>query len=303
MPAGVEWEDRPDPRSRDAERPLLVAAFAGWNDAADAATAAAEWLIHSGDSRRVAAIPAEDYVDYQSRRPHVELVGGVTRSITWPSNELRAVRVAGHDVFVLLGVEPNLRWKSFAAAVVDIARTVDCSLFVTLGALLGDTPHTRPVQVTGTATDAGLIERLSLARSRYEGPTGIVGVVNDACTTAGVPSASLWAPVPHYAAAPPNPPATRALLGRLALLGGLPLDLHDLDRLVESWRRQVDATVAGNDELERYVRDLELRVDGEDAATRGIVLGDHPSTGSLPDAEGLADEIEQFLREQGDGPR
>ena len=203
------------------------------------------------------------------------------------------------DVVVLRGIEPNLRWKSFCNAVLSVASETGCEMVVTLGALLGDVPHTRAVRVTGTASDPALINGLELTRSQYEGPTGIVGVLHDACRSDGLRSASLWAPVPHYVATPPNPPATRALLERFGQLADLPLDLHGLDQLVDLWRVQVDHAIRDNDEVTEYVRELEGRVDAEDAGERGIVLGGHPAGGgSVPSGDDLAAEVEQFLRDQ-----
>ncbi len=294
MPDGLIWEPRPALR-----HPLLVAAFSGWNDAGDAATGAVDWLVRQSDAQRIASIDPDEHVDYQSRRPHVELVDGVTRAITWPATECFAVAFGERDLVVVRGVEPNVRWKSFSNAVITVASETGCEMVVTLGALLGDVPHTRAVRVTGTATDPGLINGLELSRSQYEGPTGIVGVLHDACRAAGLRSASLWAPVPHYVATPPNPPATRALLERLAQLADLTLDLHGLDQLVDLWRVQVDHAISDNDEVTSYVRELESRVDAEDAGERGIVLGGHPAGGgSVPTADDLAEEVEQFLRDQ-----
>ena len=280
-------------------RPLLVAAFSGWNDAGDAATGAADWLIRQNDPLRIASIDPDEHIDYQSHRPQVELVDGVTRGITWPANDCFAVAFGERDVVVLRGIEPNMRWKSFCNAVLSVASETGCEMVVTLGALLGDVPHTRAVRVTGTASDPALINGLELTRSQYEGPTGIVGVLHDACRATGLRSASLWAPVPHYVATPPNPPATRALLERFGQLADLPLDLHGLDQLVDLWRVQVDHAIRDNDEVTDYVRELEGRVDAEDAGERGIVLGGHPAGGgSVPNADDLAAEVEQFLRDQ-----
>jgi proteasome assembly chaperone (PAC2) family protein len=281
---------------------MLVAAFSGWNDAGDAATGAVDWLVRQSDAPRIASIDPDEHVDYQSHRPQVELVDGVTREITWPATECFTVTFPERDLVVVRGVEPNVRWRSFCNAVLAIASATGSEMVVTLGALLGDVPHTRAVRVTGTASDPTLINGLELTRSRYEGPTGIVGVLHDSCRDAGLRSASLWAPVPHYVASPPNPPATRALLERLSQLAELQLDLHGLDQLVDLWRVQVDDAIADNDEVTTYVHDLELRVDSEDASERGIVLGGHPAGGgSVPNADDLAAEVEQFLRDQDGG--
>jgi proteasome assembly chaperone (PAC2) family protein len=297
MTNGLVWEPHTALR-----RPLLVAAFSGWNDAGDAATGAADWLVRQGDAPRIASIDPDEHVDYQSHRPQVELVDGVTREITWPATDCFAVTLPERDLVVVRGVEPNVRWKSFCDAVLAIAAETRSEMVVTLGALLGDVPHTRAVRVTGTATDPSMINGLELTRSQYEGPTGIVGVLHDSCRAAGLQSASLWAPVPHYVASPPNPPATRALLERLGQLAGLRLDLHGLDQLVDLWRVQVDHAISDNDEITTYVRDLETRVDAEDAGERGIVLGGHPAGGgSVPNADDLAAEVEQFLRDQDGG--
>jgi proteasome assembly chaperone (PAC2) family protein len=295
MADGLEWDDQPQ-----LNQPMLVAAFAGWNDAGDAATGAVDWLVRRGQARRFAAIDPDEHVDYQSRRPHVEVVDGVARAITWPANECFAATFREHDLVVVRGVEPNLRWKSFCDAIMTVASETGCGTVVTLGALLGDVPHTRPVQVTGSSTDPSLDGQLELTRSRYEGPTGIVGVLHDACREAGLRSASLWVPVPHYVATPPSPVATRALLDRLGTLTGLSLDLQGLDQLADLWRAQVDRAIADNDEVKLYVRELEGRIDAEEAVERGIVLGEHPAGGrAIPNADDLVDEVERYLREQG----
>jgi proteasome assembly chaperone (PAC2) family protein len=295
MTNGLVWDEHPE-----LNQPLMVAAFAGWNDAGDAATGAADWLVRRSEAHRFASIDPDEHLDYQSRRPHVELIDGIARSITWPANECFAAPFGERDLVVVRGVEPNVRWKSFCNAVMSVASETGCEMVVTLGALLGDVPHTRNVKVTGSATDPALVGELDLTRSQYEGPTGIVGVLADSCRAAGLKSASLWAPVPHYVATPPNPPATRALLERFSSLAGLPLDLQGLDQLVDLWRLQVDRAIADNDEVTTYVRELEARVDAVDAEERGIVLGDHPAgSGPVTGADDLADEVERFLREQG----
>jgi proteasome assembly chaperone (PAC2) family protein len=294
MAAGLVWEQRPR-----LERPLLVAAFSGWNDAGDAATAATDWLLRHGHGPRVAWIDPDEYVDYQSRRPIVELSDGVTRAVTWPSTECHATSVGGRDLVIVRGVEPNLRWRGYCDAILEVARETGCEMVVTLGALIGDVVHTREVPVTGTATDPELLERLGLTRSQYEGPTGIVGVLHDACRQAGIGSVSLWAPVPHYVSSPPNPVATRALLARLGRLAGVVLDLHGLEELVDMWRTQVDRAVDDNHDLEEYIHGIEEQMDADASRfdteeQRGVMLEPEPS-----DVADLADEVERFLREQG----
>jgi proteasome assembly chaperone (PAC2) family protein len=270
---------------------VLVAGFEGWNDAGDAASDAAGWLAERFGATRIAHIDPEAHFDFQSRRPEVELDDGVTRTIKWPANECFAVRIDGgdRDLVVLRGIEPHYRWRSFCRAVLRVADETGCEMVVTLGALLGDVPHTRPPVITGAATDPELIKELGLTRSRYEGPTGIVGVLHDACRDAGVVSASLWAPVPHYVATPPNPMATRALLDRLGRLVGIPLELDELDDLATAWRARVDEVVAEDDEVRAYVSKLEERADVQDV-----------DEDDLPSGETLAAEFQRFLRDQRD---
>jgi proteasome assembly chaperone (PAC2) family protein len=281
MPS-LAWEQRPELR-----RPVLVAGFEGWNDAASAASEAAGWLTRQFGATKMASMDPEEHFDFQSARPTVELVDGVTRDLTWPANEFFAVPVDARDIVVLRGIEPNLRWPSFCREVLGVASETGCEMVVTLGALLADVPHTRPVRVTGATTDPELMASLHLQRSRYEGPTGIVGVLHDTARATGVASASLWAPVPHYVSTPPNPLATRALLDRLAQLLGTSFELADLDELSQAWQTRVDEVVSQDDDVRSYVGQLEERYDTE-AET------------DIPSGEGLADEVEQFLRDRGD---
>lgn len=289
MGNGLVWEQEPGP----LRRPVLVAGFEGWNDAADAASAAAAWLSqHSrGTVHRIASVDPEEHFDFQARRPQVELVDGVTRSVSWPENVFSSVHATERDLVVLRGIEPSYQWRSFCDAVLDVAGRTGCEMVVTLGALLADVPHTRTARVTGTSTDPDLIDRLGLAQSRYEGPTGIVGVLHDRCRAAGVPSVSLWAPVPHYLAAPPNPPATLALLDRARNLLGLELDLGPLERTAVTWREKVDEVALADDDVRQYVSTLEERYDddAESDTSWGV---------NLPSGDELASEVERFLREQ-----
>jgi proteasome assembly chaperone (PAC2) family protein len=294
MADGLQWEQRP---AANLRRPMLVAGFEGWNDAADAASSAAGWLTQNGDATQVATIDPEEHFDFQSRRPQVSLVEGVTRQITWPENRFFTVGFQERDLVVLRGIEPSYRWRSFCRAVTTVAHETGCEMVITFGALLADVPHTRAARVTGTATDRDLIDELGLAQSRYEGPTGIVGVLNDYCRAEGVPSVSLWAPVPHYLAAPPNPPATLALLERFGGLAGLDVDLGRLARTATAWREKVDEVAAGDDDVRNYVSTLEERFDAEATADGSV---SDKSWGQLPSGDELAREVERFLREQRD---
>lgn len=280
--AGLLWEQRPELR-----HPVLVAGFEGWNDAASAASQAAGWLTQQFGAKKFASIDPEEHFDFQSVRPTVELVDGMTRSLKWPANEFFAVPVDARDLVVLRGVEPNLRWPEFCREVLGVASETGCEMVVTLGALLADVPHTRPVRVTGATTDPELMARLGLQRSRYEGPTGIVGVLHDTARATGVASASLWAPVPHYVSTPPNPLATRALLDRLGQLLRAVFELGELDEQARVWRARVDEVVSQDDDVRTYVGQLEERYDAE-AET------------DVPSGEALAAEVEQFLRDRRD---
>ncbi|HEY3097157.1 MAG TPA: PAC2 family protein [Acidimicrobiia bacterium] len=278
--AGLAWEQKPALR-----HPVLVAGFEGWNDAASAASQAAGWLTGRFGATKIASIDPEEHFDFQSVRPTVELVDGVTHGLMWPANEFFAVPLEARDLVVVRGVEPNLRWHAFCHDVLNVASETRCEMVVTLGALLADVPHTRPVRVTGATTDPDLMARLGLQRSRYEGPTGIVGVLHDTARAAGVVSASLWAPVPHYVSTPPNPLAMRALLDRLGQLVGTPFELGALDEQAREWRTRVDEVVSQDDEVRTYVGQLEERYDAEAEA-------------DVPSGETLAAEVEEFLRDQ-----
>src|SRR5438874_11904463 len=283
----VRWSDRPKLR-----RPVLVAAFEGWNDAADAATTAVRYLRDRWEARPFAQVDPEDFYDFGATRPQVRLTDGLTREIVWPANELSAASIPGadRDVIVLLGTEPGLHWRTFCTEVVGAAQELGVEMMVTVGALLADVPHTRPVRVTGTAADADLVRRLGLQRSRYEGPTGIVGVLHEAFSKAKVPSASLWAAVPHYVAATPSPKAALALVERTAGLLATQLTTTDLEILAASYERQVTEVVASDEDVSAYVQQLEERGDEDDELAEA----------DLPSGDALAAELERFLREQGD---
>jgi len=282
----VRWDDRPRLR-----HPVLIAAFEGWNDAADAATTAARYLRQQWGARPFASIDPEDFYDFSSTRPQVRLTEGLTREILWPTNELSAAAMPGgaRDAVILVGVEPQLKWRTFASEIVGIARELDVGLVLTLGALLADVPHTRPVRVTGTAANPELVARLGLERSRYEGPTGIVGVLHDACNRASVASASLWAAVPHYVAATPSPKATLALVERAADLLSTSLVATDLEIASAAYERQVSEVVASDEDVSAYVERLEESADEDEELLEGT---------DLPSGETLVAELEKFLREQ-----
>ena len=281
----VRWQDRPQLR-----RPVLIAAFEGWNDAADAASTAARYLRDRWSARPFATIDHEDFYDFTATRPQVRLVNGLTRRIEWPETQLSWAPLPGtsRDVVVLLGHEPQLKWRTFTEQVVTAATELKVELIVILGALLADVPHSRPVRVTGTAADAELVRRLDLGRSTYEGPTGIVGVLHEAFSRSHLPSVSLWAAVPHYVAATPSPKASLALVERAVDLLSTTVDIEDLAIAAADYERQVNEVVAADDDVVAYVRRLESSTDDDDAvADLEAVSGD-----------ALAAELERYLREQ-----
>jgi proteasome assembly chaperone (PAC2) family protein len=275
--------------------PVLIAAFRGWNDAGDAATFAAAHLARVWSAKRIATLDPEDFYDFQAVRPEVQLEEGYTRMITWPSNEFSAAQLSGrpHDVIVLIGTEPNLKWRTFTRLIVDVAKEHEVSLVITLGALLADVPHSRPVHITGTAVEKQLVEELGLRRSRYEGPTGIVGVLHDACSKAGVRSASLWAAVPHYLAVTPNPKAALALVNKAVKLIGAPAEIDDLERATVTYEKRVSELVSADEDVQAYVKLLEERADEREREEQM-----EPS--EMPSGDALAAELERFLRERDD---
>ncbi len=272
-------------------RPVLIAAFRGWNDGGQGATLAGGYLARLWQAERFAEIDPEEFFDFQATRPHVSLVEGLTRRIDWPENAFYHGRARGleRDVVLLLGIEPNLRWRAFTDLVVGLAKEAGVELVVTLGALLADVPHTRPVPVTGTASDPELVERLGLSASRYEGPTGVVGVLHDACRRAGLASVSLWAAVPHYVSLTPSPRAAQALCERLGRLLGGEIDTAELEQAAQAYEEQVSEAVAGDPDTSAYVEELERRSD---------VLG---AEIELPSGDALAAELTRFLRERESG--
>ena len=282
----LEW--RPD-----LERPVLIAAFTGWNDAAEAASAALDTLERGWEARRFGTFDAEEFFDFQTTRPQIKLTEGVTRRIVWPENALSATApslgsASGRGVVFLSGPEPNFRWRSFCAAVAELAKDLGVELVVTMGALLADVPHSRPVSVSANSQDPALVENLGLSASRYEGPTGITGILHRACAEGGLPSVSFWASVPHYLPAVPSAPATLALLRSLSNLLGMEVDTSELERTAEAYQEQVSVAVSQDSDLSSYVRMLEERYDAQ--AGEG--------SRNLPSGDDLARELEGFLRQQ-----
>jgi len=271
-------------------RPVMVAAFEGWNDAADAASGAVTWLRRRLKATHIAHIDPEEFYDFQATRPEVSLVEGTTRKISWPANDCFAGRVeeVGRDLVLFSGVEPNLRWRTFCSTVIDVARRTGCEMVVTLGALLADVPHTRPTRLTGTAVDPELIARLGLSHSRYEGPTGIVGVLQDACVQAGVPAISIWAAVPHYVSQPPSPKATLALLHRVEEVLDMEVPLGGLPEQAEEWQRTVSEMADEDEDVRNYVRALEERGDAETPLNE-------------TSGEAIAADFERYLRRRRHG--
>jgi proteasome assembly chaperone (PAC2) family protein len=281
----VSWESRPR-----LERPVLVCAFKGWNDAAESATAAIEFVGREWGATRFAAIDPEEFFDFQVTRPTVRLTEGRTREIVWPEIVLWHAPVEGaeRDAVLLSGVEPNLRWRTLCSTIVSIARELGVEMVVSLGALLADVPHTRPVQITGIAGDSELVERLGFSQTRYEGPTGIVGVLHDSCMRAGLPCASLWAPVPHYVAAVPSPKASLALVETLGRVIEAEVDTERLEQASAEYEERLDEAVANEPEVKSLVERLERQMDEAEV-----------SLGDLPSGDSIAREFQRFLRDQG----
>ena len=282
MTESLRIAERPELR-----RPVLVAAFRGWNDGGQGASLAAGFLAKTWNAERFADIEPEEFFDFQVSRPKVSLVDGETRRIEWPETVFYRAEVPGadRDAVLLLGIEPNMRWRTFCDVIVGLARDLGVELAVTLGSLLADVPHTRPAPVTGSASDPELIERYGLAHSRYEGPTGIVGVLHDACRRSGLASLSLWAAVPHYVSLAPSPRAALALCERLGSLLETPIDTSELQSAIETYSEQVTEAVSSDPETAAYVEQLEQRSDE---------LGNEID---LPSGESLAAELTRFLRE------
>jgi predicted ATP-grasp superfamily ATP-dependent carboligase len=272
----------------ELHRPVLIAAFRGWNDGGQGATLGGGYLAKQWGAESFAEIDSENFYDFQAVRPNVSLEDGLTRKLEWPSNVFLHAPIPGldRDAVILLGVEPNLRWKTYTSLVLELVQELEVELAVTLGSLLADVPHTRPAPVSAAASDPSLVEELGVEPSRYEGPTGIVGILLDACRQAGLPAVSLWAAVPHYVSLAPSPRAALALCRRLGELIGADIDVAELEQAAEEYSVQVTEAVESDAETAAYVEELERRVDLMEAAEE------------LPTGESLAAELTRFLRER-----
>ncbi len=275
--------------------PVMVMAFSGWNDAAEAASGAVEHLLSGWRNisddvvpELIADVESEDYYDFQVNRPVVSIDESQIRSITWPTTQVFGLSIPSmaRDLVIVTGVEPSMRWKSFTSDLLDLADDLEVSLIVTLGSLLADTPHTRPITVTGTGAHPSISARLGVSVSKYEGPTGILGIIQDGCMRRGIDAISLWAAVPHYASNAPSPKATLALINTLEDFLDISIPLSDLPEAADAWEKDVNDLAAEDNEVAEYVKALE---ESKDAA-------------ELPDVSGdsIAKEFERYLRRQKD---
>ena len=276
-------------RRPELRRPALICSFRGWNDAAESASSALRFLATQWEAEEFGAIEPEEFYDFQVTRPTVTLTEGLTRKIEWPELPFSSARLEGadRDAVFLIGAEPNLRWRTFSETVVQAARELGIEFVISLGALLADVPHTREVRITGIAANAALAEQLGFSQTRYEGPTGIVGVLHDACARAGLVSASLWAPVPHYVASVPSPKASLALIRQVERLLEVNVDLSGLEEAATEYERRLDEAVASEPEVRALVERLEQQMDESE-----IQFGD------LPSGDSIAREFQRFLRQQ-----
>jgi proteasome assembly chaperone (PAC2) family protein len=289
----VIWRERPELRA-----PVMVCAFKGWNDAGEAATAALSYIKGSFEARDVAEIDPEEFYDFTAVRPTVRLADGDVRKIEWPENTIAAAPVQGADADLVLfhGVEPSLRWRRFTDDVIGVARELGVGMVITLGALLADVPHSRPVAINGITSDELLLDRLGFEPPTYEGPTGIVGALQAACAEAGLPAVSLWASVPHYVAASPNPKVALALVRAFEGAAALAVDGGELEEAAEDYERQVTAAVASDPEVKAFVERLENAMDE-------VTAENPPDEGQLPSADTIASDFQRFLRQRGpEGP-
>lgn len=306
----VRWLSQPILRN-----PIVIAAFTGWNDAGDAASTGVRHLIEDLGAAALAEVDPEEFTDFATIRPHVRLSAGLTRSIVWPTVGMWHASTPGADVILILGPEPAMQWRLFTEQIVGVAQQLQASMVITLGALLADVPHSRTVQLIGTATEQEIIDRYDLQRSRYEGPTGIVGIVQDACQTVDIPCIALWAAVPAYASQVPSPKATLALVERLGAIIGSALPTGRLLAQVTDYESRVSMIVDEDDDLAGYVRRLEsmsdagiedfsiddddeIDDDDDDDSVGGELGGNHPVLPEHVDGPAFIDEVERFLRDQ-----
>ena len=280
--------------------PVLIVAFSGWNDAGNAATHATKFLIDRLQAQRFASLDPEEFYDFSETRPKVRLRDGLYREIIWPSNAFfsSALPDLPRGIVLGLGIEPHLRWKGYTAAILDVARQCGVQLVITLGALLADVAYTRPVRVVGFSSDPDIMSQLQLSPTRYEGPTGIVGVLNDACRQAGVTSISFWASVPHYISAAPNPKAALALVTRLESFLHIALDTTELVGGAAEFDKQVAKAVSENANLAAYVKQLEEQerqheAEAEHGAGNGVGNGNGHANG-----QDMAEELQRFLQQR-----
>jgi proteasome assembly chaperone (PAC2) family protein len=274
------WTHRPQ-----AEQPIVIAAFEGWNDAGEAASSALSYLVSRWDAEPFAEIDPEAFYDFTTTRPQVRVTDGDLRVVDWPENHFSIARPpGGPDVVLLGGIEPQMRWRTFCGLVLEVAQQLDARLVLTLGALLADVPHSRPTSVYGTAYDPRVMDALSLEPSNYEGPTGIVGVLHAECHRLDMHSASLWAAVPSYVAAAPSPKAAHALVERVCRMLGTELGCDDLLDAAGEYERQITDLVAEDPETEAYVAHLEETHDHDESAVHSV--------------DELVAEVERFLRDQ-----
>ncbi|MGZ4129920.1 MAG: PAC2 family protein [Actinomycetota bacterium] len=279
----VEFEHHPEFSS-----PVVVCAFGGWNDGGEAATTAARYVRDRWGARRFASIDPEDFFDFQVNRPTVQLEDGLTRRLDWPASEFFHARVAGRDVVLFIGIEPNNRWRTFVRTLLSVVRDLDTRLLVTLGAFLADVPHTRPAPVSAASTDGRWIGRLGIEPSQYEGPTGVVGVLHEEARRVGVPTVSLWGAAPHYLPSGTNPKVALSLVRKLGELLEVPIDIDDMDTAVAIWEKQVREAVDEDENLVAYVSRLEE------------AFAEEPELGQIPSGDQIAREVEQFLRDNPD---
>jgi proteasome assembly chaperone (PAC2) family protein len=286
----LRWERRPD----GLRAPALVAAFEGWNDAGDAASSALTFVGGALGAQRFATIDPEEFYDFQATRPTIRFVDGISREVDWPEVQIHAASAPGavRDLILVTGHEPSFRWRTFCDTIVDLAEALGVQSIITLGSLLADVPHSRPVGITGLASDEALIERVGLHQSSYQGPTGIIGVLHDTCQRRGIPSVSLWAAVPHYVAVSPNPKGALALVRKLEGVVGVAVDATDLEEAAGEYERQVNRAVESDPDVQAFVERLERAAAEEE---------EPPDPDSLPSGDVLAREFQRFLRQRGEG--